>query len=461
MGATEEKVARFIVETRDDEISPPVLRMAKLNCFDCVGVMLAGVASDPGKIMTRYMKEAGGTSESTIVGTGLRTSPALAALANGSFAHALDYDDMGAGWGHPTCVLLPPLISLGERMGISGKDLLHAYVIGLRVGMAINSACTNYLQQERGFHGTSIFGVFAATAACARLLKLNVEQTMMALGTAGSMGGGLLQNIGCYTKGLHAGLADHNAVLACLLAQDGWTGTEKVFESKLGFFVSYAGRDMYSLETVQNLLDKRPIAIEATIKKYPCCGGIHSSLDSLISLLRENNINFDDIERVDVYGTPYGHHILFYPEPANGFQGKFSLHYSLATAMIDKLVDIDSYSDEKLKRPQFREAMKKLTVHLVSPWDPNYKAKSFDNTVNITLKNGRTFSRTTKVATMRGTQANPLTDEELVAKFRANAALALPHSAVERACEAWWNLDKVGNIGEALETIAGKVAVKA
>ena len=242
MGTTEEKIARFIVETRERDIPPEAIKAAKLGCFDCIGTMLAGAASSPGKIMAKFVKEAGGKPEATVLGTGVRTTPVLGALANGTLAHALDYDDMGGGgFGHPTCLLLPPLISLGERMKISGKDILSAYVVGFKAGKAIASGC-RYVQHERGFHKTSVFGVWAATAACARLLKLNVEQTIMAMGLAGSMvSAGIIQNFGTYTKGLHAGLADQHGVMACLLAQDGWKATDKVFESKLGFLHAFVG----------------------------------------------------------------------------------------------------------------------------------------------------------------------------------------------------------------------------
>lgn len=455
MATTEETIARFIVETADHDLPVAARKWANLGSFDCMGTMLAGAASPPGKIMTRLIKEAGGTPETTVVGTGLRTSPILGALANGTLAHALDYDDMGGNWGHPSCVLLPPLISLGERMGASGKDVLNAYVMGFEVGSAIVSGC-HYHEGERGFHSTSMFGVVAATAACARLLKLNVEQTIMALGVAGSTAGGILQNFGTYTKGFHAGFAGHNAVIACLLARDGWKATDRVFESKVGFLSTYVGKDMYSLETIRDSLGKWHVINKLTIKQYPCCFSNHSALDSIISLLKENNISLEDIQQVDVAGMPYISHVLLYPEPEYAFQGKFSIHYCVATAMVDKHIDIESYTDEKLNRPQLRQAMEKLVVHVVPPWDPDYSPAAPENPVTIKLKDGRTLRRSTKRGVVHGTPANPLTEEEILAKFKFNAALSLPVRAVERACSLWRNLEHVGNISEALAAVAGK-----
>ena len=344
-------------------------------------------------------------------------------------------------------------------MNASGRDILNAYAIGFGIGTAISSGC-HYVQMERGFHSTPIYGTMTATAACARLLKLNVEQTIMALGIAGSMAGGIFQNVGSYTKGFHAGLADHNGVTACLLAQDGFTGTENVFESNVGFLSGYMGRNMYDLEKIQESLGKPPPIHQVAIKKYPCCGDNQGPLDSLLSLLRENNISFSDIERLVVDDIPYTSSILLYREVTSGFQGKFSLRYTLATAMIDGRIDIDSYSDEKMKRPELREALNKIELHVNLPWEAGYRPRVPEYPVTITLKDGRTFRRATNRHAMHGTSADPLTQEEHFAKFKTNAALSLPHSMIDRACELWWNLDKMDNITEGLEAVAGTLPAR-
>ncbi len=457
MRTIEENIARFIVETKDEEIPPDAIKSAKCGCFDNVGTMLAGAASPPGKIMTKFIMEAGGTPQTTVVGTGLRTNPVLGALANGTFAHALDYDELYWDWGHPSCVLLPPLISLGERMDASGIDILKAYVIGFRVGSIIFSGAPNLqmqrIQSERGFHSTAIIGTMAGTAACARLLKLNVEETIMALGTVGSMASGLVLNFGTYTKGFHAGLASHSAVMACLLAKDGWKGTDKVFEGKKGFLHAYVGKDRYNLEAIRNNIDKRPLSVEIAIKKYPCNGVVPNMIDSIVSLLTEKNIDFEDIEQMDVYNMPD----LQYSEPAYGFQGKFSGPYIAATAMIDKRIDIDSFTDEKLNRPQFRQAMSKLVGHIKSSQEFDQHLSN-ETLVTIKLKDGRTFRRSNQrnYSSMHGSIVDPLTDDEIAFKFKANAALILPKNLVGRACDLWSNLEKMANISEGLKVVAGK-----
>ncbi len=456
MGVTETRLAQFIVQTSDSQIPSDAISWAKKGSYDCIGVMLAGVASPPGKVFTRFARELGGPPEITAVGTGMRLPLLLGTLINGGLAHALDFDDMGSGWGHPSCVLLPPLVSLGERFGASGMDVLNAYAIGFEVGSAITAGCPHYVQQERGFHGTSIFGTLVAAAACARLLRLNESQTLMALGVAASLAGaGIVQNFGSYTKGLHAGHADQNAATACLMAKNGLVATDKFLESKAGFLHAHAGKDMYDLNIIRESLGKWRLSKGLTIKKYPCCGAIHPSLDAILPLINENKVKLEDIERVDLYGMPGGHHILLYPEPTDSFQGKFSLYYSVATAMIDGKVNIDSYAPEKLARPEFRQALDKLDVHIMTVWDPNYTPGPVENPIVIKLKDGTTLRKSVNRQYVRGTPANPLKDEEIISKFKANAALALHGEAVAAASDTWWDLEKMPDVRDGLKLVAG------
>src|SRR5690606_13849231 len=158
----------------------------------CIGVALAGAAQPQGRMIVDFVEMQGGKPECTIIGSKARTSPYLAALANGTLGHALDYDDMG-GFGHPSVVLLPTALALGEALGKSGRDVLTAYVLGFEVAVHLNKGAEN-VQVLTGFHSTAVFGTIGATAAAARLMELTPQQTVMAFGLAGSMPSGILQN---------------------------------------------------------------------------------------------------------------------------------------------------------------------------------------------------------------------------------------------------------------------------
>lgn len=454
MGTTEERIARFIVKTKDEEVPPEALLIARDAAFDCVGVALAGAAQPLGKMMLEMTREEGGNPEATVIGGGLRTSPTMAALANGTLAHALDYDDMGS-FGHPSVALLPPVLALGEKLGASGREVLNAYVIGFEVAANL-SAASHYVQTERGFHSTAFFGTMGATAAAAKLLKLDVEQTVMALGIAGSMPAGVVQNFGTMVKPLHAGMAARNGVLAALLAKKGYMGTDSIFESKVGFFSTYVGDGNYDLGKAVNGLGN-PFCLQdkLVVKKYPCCGTNHSALDSILSLMREESLSFEDIAQVTVEGLPYLSHVLLYPQPKQGINGKFSIHYNVAAAILDGKVAIDSHSDQMLHRPLVKEALAKVHVEVQSRWDPRYAAAPAETPVTLRLKDGRVLTRSTNRHTMHGTAKDPLSRDELVGKFESNAGLTLAPNAVRRAADLWLHVDEVPNIRQAMEAVAG------
>jgi len=454
MAATEERIARFVVETKDEEIPPEAVRTARDAALDCVGVALAGAAQPLGQMMLEMTREEGGNPEASVIGGRLRTSTTMAALANGTLAHALDYDDMG-GFGHPSVVLLPPVLALGEKLGAPGRQVLDAYVIGFEVAANL-SAASHYVQTEGGFHSTAFFGTMGATAAAARLLELGVEQTVMALGIAGSMPGGVVQNFGTMVKPLHAGMAARNGVLAARLAQKGYLGTDMIFESKLGFFSTYVGEGHYDLAEAVNGLG-HPFRLQDTlvIKKYPCCGTNHSALDSIFSLIREDKLSFEDIAQVTVDGLPYLSHVLLYPQPRQGINGKFSIHYNVAAAILDGKVTIDSHRDEMLRRPLVEDALAKVHVEVQSRWDPRYTAAPAETPVTLRLKDGRVLTRSTNRHTMHGTPKDPLSRDELVGKFEYNAGLTLAPSEVRRAADLWLHVDEMPNIRRAMEAVAG------
>jgi 2-methylcitrate dehydratase PrpD len=458
MGKTETRIAEFIVETDAAAIPADSYRAAREGCFDCVGVTLAGAVQPHGRMIVDFAVTEGGAGngECTVLGAGVRTSASMAALANGTLGHALDFDDMG-GFGHPSVALLPAALAMGEREGASGRDVLAAYVIGFEVGRHLSRGA-HYIQGERGFHSTAVFGTLAATATACRLLGLDQQQTIMALGIAGSMPGGVVQNFGTHTKPLHAGQIGRNSVTAALLARSGYLASDIIVESKVGWAAAYLGQGNYDPAAMVRDLGAIWTSTDTiVIKKYPCCGSNHSALDSLLALRREYGFQLDDVLEVEVAGLPAISHVLLYPEPSSAFQGKFSLHYALATALVDGRVDIGSFDAGQLDRPALREALTKIAVNVLSNWDPAYEAHPTENPVTVRLKDGRVLRRSTNRHHMHGTPSDPLSADELQAKFRANARLSLAESDVEDAMQRWWTLDQQPDIRTATRAVAGGV----
>ncbi len=452
MGVSEERLAKFVSETSPESIPPESYRAALQASLDCVGVALAGAVQPHGKMIVNFVEEQGGKAACTVIGNKLRTSMYMAALANGTLAHALDFDDMGV-FGHPSVALLPTALAVGEMLGKSGRDVLTAYVIGFEAAGNLCRGAEN-VQGLSGFHSTATFGVIGATAVAARLMGLNKQQTLMAFGLAGSTPSGILQNFGTYTKPLHAGMSCRSGVMAASLAKQGWLATDSFIESKVGWAHAYIGEQRYNPDKMTANLGKAWLSKDSiVIKKYPCCGSNHGALDALIALMNENKIGLNDVARVDVDNVPAISHVLLHPNPTYGYQGKFSLHYNIATALVDKKINIESFSDAAHSRPEYRAAREKTHINVMSNWDPQYEHGPTYNPVTITLKNGTTLTKRVNRHTMHGAPADPLSEQELKDKFRYCARLCLPEGQVEEALKAWWNLDRAPKLTELLASV--------
>ena len=453
MGATE-TIAKWIVNTTYEDIPPDAIRVASESCFDLLGVILAGSTQPVGEIIQQYVTDLGGSPDATVLASGRQNSLPNTALANGTMGHALDFDDYG-GFGHPTVAIFPALLALGEHIGATGRDIMEAYVVGCEIGLAVSHA-TKYQQMDRGFHSTAVIGHLASAAACSKLLKLDEHQTTMALGMAGSMAGGLIHNFGTMTKPLHAGMTCRDGVMAAQLAQRGLTSGERIIEHPLGFANTVLGQGIYDLDEMAENLGKPFRTQDALIiKKYPCCGGNHSMLDSLFSLMREHNFTYEDVASAEV-DQPYLSIVTMYGEPETPLQGKFSAQYNVAAALVDHQLAIDTFSDEKIADPAVKETMKKVRNRVVSKAEEGVVDFSKGIPIRITLKDGRVLEHSTTRNDILGSQGNPWGFENIKSKFQANAGMVLTEEEVTAAVEAWSDITQVSDVAAAIRgTLVG------
>ncbi len=243
MGATE-KIARFIVDTSYGSLPRDAVEKAKRTALDCVGAALAGVGEPVSKTITAYATKLCGPAQSSVFGAGIKVPIADAALANGCIAHALDYDDCGVKIGHPSVLVLPAVLSLGEHLHVSGQDVLTAYILGLEVEGKLALHADFKLMQARLNHQIW-YGSMGAAAACSKLLRLDVDKTRMALGIAGNFACGLSVNHGSMAGAMAAGNSCRNGVIAAFMAQAGITANPNSIEAKNGFYDTLVGRDHY------------------------------------------------------------------------------------------------------------------------------------------------------------------------------------------------------------------------
>jgi len=443
MGATD-TIAKWIVNTTYEDIPPDAIRVANESCFDVIGVILAGSAQPVGEIIKKYVADQGAAPQATVLSSGSQSSVANAALANGTMGHALDYDDFG-GFGHPTVAIFPALLAIGEHSGATGRDLLEAYVIGCEVGLALQHA-TKYKQMDKGFHSTAVIGRLACTAACAKLMKLDHGQTVMALGMAGSMASGLIHNFGTMTKPLHAGLTCRDGVTAAQLAQRGLTAGEQIIEHPFGFATTVLGEGIYDLdEMAENLGKPYRVQDALMIKKYPCCGGNHAMLDSLFSLMRDNDFTYEDVASAEVDQSYYSV-VMLYQDPDDELKGKFSAKYNVAAALVDGEIAIDTFTQEKIADPTINETMGKVRTRVMAKSEEMLTRSDDGHKIKITLKDGRVFEHITARADILGSQKNPWGFENIKAKFQENVALVLSQQGVEDAVNAWSDILQVSDV---------------
>ena len=457
MGATE-KIARFIVDTDYEAIPRGAVEKAKRTALDCLGAALAGVAEPVSQAITGYVTKLGGPPHASVLGAGLKVSLPDAALANGSIAHALDYDDCGVKIGHPSVLVLPAVLSLGEHLGASGRDILTAYILGLEIEGKLALHADFKLMQARLNHQTW-YGSIGAAAACAKLLRLDVAKTRMTLGIGANFACGLSANHGSMAGAMAAGNACRNGVTAALMAQEGLTANPNIVEAKNGFYDTLVGAGHYDAERMAEGLGK-PFYIESPgigLKKYPSCYHTHRALDGVFQLLGEHRLNDKDIVEVDVGTSERAMRVLAFSEPETPYQAKYSMPYCIAAAVVDHQVSLDTFTAHKMEDRGIVEAKKK--VHLSFPdvpiWpglaDVGPDTEFVGNPVTIRATDGRSYNA--RVDIPRGDPALPLTDDELLAKYRDCGRSWLRPDDMERSVGLVLGLETVADIGTLVATL--------
>jgi 2-methylcitrate dehydratase PrpD len=443
-------LADFIVKSNFDEIPREGVNLAKQAFLDCVGVTLAGSISPQARIVIEMVRENGGQPKAVVMGGGFRTSSPEAALANGNSAHALDYDDTNSlVMGHPSVFLVPTILALGEELGISGIKALEAYIIGLEAAARVGRGMTRSHYYAMGWHATATIGTLGAAVAAAKILKLNADQTRMALGIAASSSSGSRQNFGTMTKALHAGNAARNGIVASTLAKKGFTADKNILEAKFGFYKLFSKDDKYDLQRITDRLGQPFVIVSPgiNIKPYPACRRTHSALDAMLELVKEHNISAQDVESVEVRVDPSTPQVLIHSNPRSGLEGKFSMEFCMAIAILNKHVGLGEFTDEKVLDVRTQEMMKKVKMILdpnLVPADKPQDEEHNPSIVRIKHKNGQEFKR--QIDFPKGNPLVPMNREELLMKYHDCAERALSKKAVEQSLDLIDNLEKIKDL---------------
>jgi 2-methylcitrate dehydratase PrpD len=462
MATAAQRLAEFTGSLAFDEIPADVVETAKLHLLDTLGCGLAahgiGVATEG----RTAMAELGGEGQASVIGLDARLPAANAAFANAMLCHGLDFDDTHSeSIAHVSVVVCPAAVAAAEAAGSSGRELLAAIVGGnevvTRVGMAASGAF-----HARGFHPTAICGIFGATTAAARLAGASAEATTSALGIAGSFAGGLFAYLddATPTKPMHPAWAAHGGLLATRLATLGAEGPPGVLEGRFGVYHAFVGAAKGEVDVDGQLgdLGSRWETLRIAIKPYPACHFIHGSLGATASLL--GSVSPDEIEEILVWVPAAGVPLVLEPAetklaPRSEYEAKFSLQYSTAAMLVHGQVGVRSYTDEAIADPRVLALAAKVR-HEVREYD-SYPA-AFPGGVRIETTDGRVLEA--DLPYQRGGPENRMTADEIRAKFRENASLALDDVAAEALEDAVMTVEESNDIHEVFARL-GTVGVAA
>ncbi len=394
---------------------------ARKCVLDYFAVVLAGLSEPVSREITDTIGTLGGNGVATVLFSCQKTSAPLAALANGTLAHALDFDDtLWTYVGHSTSVVFSAALAVAEWLDRDGTDLLTSFALGVEAAHRIGSRVVSNLAR-RGWHPTPTVGVFGSTVASTLLMGGDSHQMGSALTVATNLAGGLRQNFGTKVKPLASGWAAFSGVMASILAQQGISGSKDALEGRQGYFTAFAGgvtEGTYNAE-------KRELALVSPgpgFKIYPCCTGTHPTIDAILEIRKERPLKLDEIASIRVEVTPEVLNECIYPVPRNGTEARFSLPYCTATALVYGRVELEHFREKSLKDPRVGELMQQIEVQANEELSRFGGENCPASRVTIGLCGGTKIQKTVNAA--RGNPGNPLSFADLERKFyqSANAA---------------------------------------
>jgi 2-methylcitrate dehydratase PrpD len=427
-----EVIGRFASGLRLADVPPPVVEKAKLVFLDTLGIALASSTMDFGLMAINVARKLGGPKASLLIGTSDRVAAANAVMANGTLAHGLDYDDtLEEAIVHTGCCAGITALATGEEVGATGAEVLEATIVGTEVLCKMGLVAPGKFH-ARGFHPTAICSTFGAAAAAGKLYELNSNQWVDAFGLCGSQSSGIIEYLadGTWTKRLHPGWSAHGGVVATLLAKEGFRGPAKVLEGTHGFFSAFGGKNEYDFEKISELGRRWEIP-RLTFKSYPCGSISHPYMDCALRIKQKHAPRADQIMEVICRTAEGPVHRLWEPladkqNPPSSYGAKFSLPYSIAVMLIRGRAGLEEFSEAAIRDPELLGLAAKVHYEL----DPTIDyPRHFEGHVQVKMKDGNVF--TEDQLHPRGGYEDPLPPEEIEAKFRANAGLALAEYEVE------------------------------
>jgi 2-methylcitrate dehydratase PrpD len=400
------KLAEFVVASRPDDVPAAVYGEATRTLLNWTGCAVGGSLHPAIDKALAALRLFAGEGRATILGRGERLDVLNVALVNGISSHVFDFDDTHLKTIiHPAGPVISGLLAMAEGMPVSGRDFLHAAILGIEVECRIGNSV--YPQHyDRGWHITGTAGVFGAAAAAGKLLGLDVERMVWALGIAATQSSGLREMFGTMCKPFHPGRAAQSGTLAAYLAREGFTSSDRAIEAPRGF--AHVLSTKFDPAEITGELGTRWEAALNTYKPFACGIVIHPAIDGCVQLRNAHRLKASDIASIALKVHPLVLELTGKTAPRTGLESKFSVYHSCAAAIVHGRCGEHEYSDETVRDP----AIVALRAKVRAEATPGIHEDQVD--VTLTTTDGRTLHLFVEHAI--GSLARPLTDAELDAK---------------------------------------------
>ncbi|MFT4509297.1 MmgE/PrpD family protein [Caballeronia sp. 15711] len=443
-------LATFSSQIEYDDLPAVVVERIKLSVLDSLGCVLFGNSLPWTERVLDMVRFEGGMAVASVFGTDVRTSISQAVLVNSTGGHAFELDDIHKeSIVHAGSIAVPVVLAFSEgRRPMDGRELIASIVAGYEIGTRVGNAATMSLFY-RGFHPQGTSGVFVAAASAARSLQLDAGKTQHALGIVGSQAGGLMAaQEGAMVKRLHSGRAAQSGVYSALLAERGFTGISDVLEAGYGGYLSTYSGEPNAARLTDGLGSDWETA-KVGYKPHASVTSIHTALDGLAWLMRENALTADDIESVDVGLSKMTYVHCAWEYKAQGVTAaQMNLFYGLAVIAVDGVAFVDQYRTDRLHDPRLLDFISRARAHVdvdIEAMGPAYRHAA---RITVRTRDGRTLHH--EILHRRGSPENPLGREDIEYKFRQVTASVLSRRHIDRLVELVAQLEKLDDVRELL-----------
>lgn len=444
-----ERLAAFVADLGLDDVPASAIEHGKRAIYDFVGVALYGSAHETGDRIAEYVDLAAPGDGATVLGRGT-ASPAGAALANGTFGHAVDYDDTFESIViHPTGAVFPAALAAAEVADADGRAVLTGYLAGVETAYRIGHA-TYPAHYDHGWHSTGTIGTFGAAAAAASVLDADEDAIRRAFGVAASGSSALKKNFGSMTKPLHPGHAAQTGLRAAMLADSGFTADGSILGGEMGYGTVMTPDGSYDPGAITDGLGETWGVEDIGFKPYPSGVITHAAMEATRRIVEDEDLTPTDIERVVVTLDEAASEMLIHADPDDELQAKFSIEFCLAAVVRERTVGVHEFTDEYVTAPKTREVIA-LVERDFEPEIFGGQFAGYGARVVVETTDGAEYVEEERRAP--GSPSNPVPDERLDAKFRECAGTVLPDDAVATVEDAIDRLEEPGSLSTLVNAV--------